>query len=329
MKLFIGVTDNDWFRFLRARKPAEANFWQPGGSRGFRALQPGEPFLFKLHSPENYIAGGGFFAHFSLLPSSLAWEAFGQANGAATLAEMRQRIEKYRRLKETSTEDYSVGCILLTAPFFFDEKDWIPMPADYSRNIQTGKRYDLATGTGAALWAEVRQRLERIQAEERQPVAADAAVAPTAELPLWAAYRDHLHFIDGPMHGDPILVRPRLGQGTFRVVITDVYDRHCAVTGEKVLPVLEAAHIKPVADGGRHEIPNGLLMRSDLHRLFDRGYITVTPDYRLHVSRRLKDDFHNGEEYYQLKNRKIWLPTEPRRPSKELLEWHSDIVFKR
>ena len=64
MKLYIGVTDNDWFRFLRAREPAptEANFWQPSGSRDFRALQPGEPFLFKLHSPENYIAGGGFFA---------------------------------------------------------------------------------------------------------------------------------------------------------------------------------------------------------------------------------------------------------------------------
>ncbi|HQM64454.1 MAG TPA: HNH endonuclease [Acidobacteriota bacterium] len=331
MKLYIGVTDNDWFRFLRARKPAptEANFWQPSGSRDFRALQPGQPFLFKLHSPENYIAGGGFFAHFSILPFSLAWEVFGQANGTATIGEMRRRIEKYRHVKQSSQEDYPVGCILLTAPFFFDEKDWIPAPGDFTRNIVSGKGYETDRGTGAALWAEVRQRLERIQAEERQPVAADDAPAETAELPLWAAYRDHLHFIDGPLHGDPVLVRPRLGQGTFRVVITDVYDRHCAVTGEKVLPVLEAAHIKPVADGGRHEISNGLLLRSDLHRLFDRGYITVTPDYRLLVSRRLKDDFHNGEEYYQLKNRTIWLPSEPKRPHRELLEWHGDTVFKK
>jgi len=131
------------------------------------------------------------------------------------------------------------------------------------------------------------------------------------------------------MFGDPTLIRPRLGQGAFRVVITDVYDRHCAVTRERVLPVLEAAHIKPVAEGGRHEIPNGLLLRSDLHRLFDRGYVTVTPDYKVRVSRRLRDDFHNGEEYFQLEKKELWIPHKiSERPDREFLEWHGDIVFK-
>ena len=45
------------------------------------------------------------------------------------------------------------------------------------------------------------------------------------------------------IYGDPVLVRPRLGQGTFRVLVTDNYRRRCAVTGEKALPVLDAAHI--------------------------------------------------------------------------------------
>jgi hypothetical protein len=40
--------------------PEEVNFWQPSGSRRFRVWQAGEPFLFKLHSPENFIVGGGF-----------------------------------------------------------------------------------------------------------------------------------------------------------------------------------------------------------------------------------------------------------------------------
>ncbi len=98
MKIYVGVTDNDWFRFLRDR-PAldEANFWQPGGNNQFRVLQPGEPFLFKLHAPENFIAGGGFFTHSSLLPISLAWEAFGENNGVYSLDEMRSRAGKYRR----------------------------------------------------------------------------------------------------------------------------------------------------------------------------------------------------------------------------------------
>ena len=53
MKLFFAVTDNDWFRFLRLRpKIDEVNFWQPGGSREFMTLPPGQPMQFKLHGEE-------------------------------------------------------------------------------------------------------------------------------------------------------------------------------------------------------------------------------------------------------------------------------------
>lgn len=90
MRLWVGVTDFDWYRFLANRPELdEVNFWQPSGSVPFRALCPGELFLFKLHSPRNFIVGGGVFAHWSPLPVSLAWEAFGQKNGTASLAEMR------------------------------------------------------------------------------------------------------------------------------------------------------------------------------------------------------------------------------------------------
>ena len=131
------------------------------------------------------------------------------------------------------------------------------------------------------------------------------------------------------MFGDPVPVRPRLGQGSFRVVVTDIYERRCAITRERVLPVLEAAHIKPVKDGGRHETTNGLLLRSDIHRLFDRGYVTVTPDHRFRVSRKLKEDFHNGEEYLQLAGSELWLPrAADDRPNREFLEWHADLVFR-
>lgn len=57
-------------------------------------------------------------------------------------------------------------------------------------------------------------------------------------------------------------------------------------------------HIRPYAEGGEHRVDNGLLLRSDLHILFDRGYVTVTPQYHLEVSRRLQADFDNGEEYF-------------------------------
>jgi len=65
---------------------AEVNFWSPS-DQTFRALEPGELFLFKLHAPRNFIVGGGLFAHSTILPCSVAWEAFGEENSAATLRE--------------------------------------------------------------------------------------------------------------------------------------------------------------------------------------------------------------------------------------------------
>jgi putative restriction endonuclease len=112
------------------------------------------------------------------------------------------------------------------------------------------------------------------------------------------------------------------------MLVTDAYARRCAVTGEKALPVLEAAHIRPVSEGGQHLISNGLLLRSDVHTLFDRGYVTVTPSYEFRASNRLRDEFDNGEEYFAMQGRNLWLPpANTDRPSFEFLEWHNDVMF--
>src|ERR1017187_5593206 len=128
MRLLVAITDLDWFNYLSELRPDEVNFWQPSGS-AFRALSLGEPLLFKLHAPNNFIVGGGFFSHFTILPASFAWSAFGEKNGAASEQELRVRAEKYRRVSPMTTEDYLVGCILLQQPFFFDRADWIPVPS--------------------------------------------------------------------------------------------------------------------------------------------------------------------------------------------------------
>src|SRR5688500_12142999 len=131
MKIFVGITDYDWFK-LHASKPVieEVNFWRPSPDATFKVLKTGEPFLFKLHAPRNFIVGGGFFIKFLHLPVSLAWEAFGEGNGARSLEEVRERIARYRHLPITPFEDPQIGCIILDEPFFFDERDWIPIPAD-------------------------------------------------------------------------------------------------------------------------------------------------------------------------------------------------------
>lgn len=168
MRLRIAVTDNNWFRFLRARPGIdEVNFWKPGGRQRFRALEPDEFLLFKLHSPEDYIVGGGFFVYFNFFPYTLAWEAFQEKNGVATLDEMRRRIEYYRRAPVDLNAQ--IGCILtepsslrmtpgssrprslggasskaitstplvsshmsVSAEFFQPAFSWLPNPQDYS-----------------------------------------------------------------------------------------------------------------------------------------------------------------------------------------------------
>jgi putative restriction endonuclease len=75
MNGWIGITDNEWFTFL-SRHPEidEVNFWQPGGRTLFKALSPGERFLFKLHTPHHFIVGGGFFTQRSIMGVSVSWE---------------------------------------------------------------------------------------------------------------------------------------------------------------------------------------------------------------------------------------------------------------
>jgi len=135
INLVIAVTDGDWFDMLRQQPNlAEVNFWAPSAAN-FRALQPGEMFLFKLHAPRNVIVGGGIFAYANALPCSLAWEAFREANGARSLPEMRARIARYRRADPADRSDFEIGCRILTQPFFLEEADWIPVPASWAPNI--------------------------------------------------------------------------------------------------------------------------------------------------------------------------------------------------
>ena len=130
-------------------------------------------------------------------------------------------------------------------------------------------------------------------------------------------------------YGEPILTLPRLGQGSFRVLVTDAYERRCAITNERTLPALDAAHIKPYSESGQHIVKNGILMRRDLHALFDKGYVTITPSMQVEVSRRIKEEFENGRDYYRLQGSRIQLPANPANyPSREYLDWHNSNIYR-
>lgn len=76
VRLVVAVTDIDWCRHLSQMPDlAEVNFWSPS-PKNFKALAPGELFLFKLHAPVDMIVGGGVFAHANTMPLSLAFSVF-------------------------------------------------------------------------------------------------------------------------------------------------------------------------------------------------------------------------------------------------------------
>lgn len=309
MAIYLYPTDIRWFRFLRYRSPLdEVNFWQPGGGTEFRRLHPGELFLFRLKSPINRIAGGGVFEHASVFPLNAAWEAFGEKNGVSSFPELAEAIARYRQKMhaEPLRDDSPIGCIILQSPFFLPDDEWIDVPADYHPNLVQGKYFPDSSATAGELLRWATEKL--------------------TDAKSTSSLREAVH---GPMFADPSLLRRRVGQGAFRVLVADAYERRCAVTGEKTLPVLEAAHIQPVARGGEHRIDNGILLRSDLHKLFDLGYVTVTANGTFKVSPRLRDAWHNGRVYYDLDGAAIRSPTADLfRPARAALEWHNDVVFR-
>jgi putative restriction endonuclease len=308
LKFWVGVTDNNWYNFLSRQQPDEVNFWQPGGTTVFRALTPGELFLFKLRAPDNAVAGGGFFVKHSLLPVSLAWEAFGLKNGTADFTTLLNKILSLRHGDAHAEPDPTIGCIILAQPFFLKREEWIPVPEDWAPNIVQGRRYYTEDRIGESLLAQVQERLTRHQViNESTSVIAE----------------------EGPRYGTEYIAKARLGQGAFRVLVTDAYGRRCAMTGERTLPVLESAHIKPYALSGPHNVNNGLLLRSDLHKLFDLGYVTVTADLHIEVSKRIKEEYENGRDYYALQGRPLVnLPKDQLyRPSREYIDWHNTKIF--
>jgi putative restriction endonuclease len=299
--IVVAVTDENWFELLRQKPDLdEVNFWAPSAAN-FRALPPGGLFLFKLHAPRNFIVGGGIFAHANSMPCSLAWETFREANGARSAQEMRLRIVQYRKGHPLDRTDFQIGCRILTQPFFLQESSWIPVPPSWSRNIVSFKTYHTDDEEGLALWQVVMDRMEH---------------QSTLKL-------------EAPRFGEPRLIRPRLGQGAFRVLVTDTYGRRCAITQERTLPALEAAHIRPFSTGGEHELVNGLLLRRDIHSLFDAGYVTLTQNFRFEVSRRIREEFENGKDYYRFHGGEVVVPADAgKRPDPDAIAWHNENCYR-
>jgi len=303
VNLFISNTDNRWFDFLHRRSPhQEVNFWQPSATN-FRAVSSGEFFVFRLKSPRNVIGGFGVLSSAAILPIQIAWDSFREGNGVSSLDEFVGFIQDYRKDHRVGPQTL-IGCRVLTQPIFLDEHQWWDLPPSWSKNIVGGKTYPTSEPEGYALWMKLD---ELLTAHQEAPGMSEEAAR----------------------YGGPQLIKPRLGQGSFRVSVIEAYNHQCALTDGRVLPALEAAHIKPYSDGGKHARPNGILLRRDIHSVFDSGYAMIDEHYRFVVSERVKTVFNNGNEYRRLHGQRLRLPDDPAdHPNREYLRWHAEKRFE-
>lgn len=318
LRAAVANTDERWFNyFARAGLPRvidEVNFWRPvSQGQRFNVVDVGGPIFFRLKAPRRAIAGYGFFAGSSEMTVSMAWEIFGEKNGDPTYSSFIGRIAAYRQRfgrESNGIDSQRITCLVLRNAVFLPESDWLPWDEreEWPDNVVSFKGYDLVIGSGRVLSDLL------IQEGSAPPPDLGSEFTPIG----W----------DGRLLRETVEA-VREGQGTFRVRLLSAYGSACAVTREHSLPVLEAAHIQPYLGPASNHVQNGVVLRTDLHRLYDQGYVTITPDLRFEVSTRLNDEFHNGKTYYSLAGARVFVPEQSHlRPSQAALRWHADNVFR-
>lgn len=289
------------------------NFWSPLADKPMKYMALGEPVFFRLKAPINAIAGYGFFAHFASLDLEVAWQCFGWKNGDADRESFLRRISGYRRsdMLSTRSERAPLGCTILRAVQLWPAARWIPWgeAEGWARNIVRGKT-ERDEARAVRLLAEIQ--------------ASDQLIPDLDERPFAPLLVDERRIVSRE-------IADREGQGAFRARLLDAYGRSCAITGEHTQPVLDAAHIQPYLGPKSNHVQNGLLLTKEFHTLFDLGYVTVTPEYRVQVSPALKADWDNGKRYYLFDGERLKQVPErdELRPSATALEWHNEKVFRR
>lgn len=248
---FFAPVDVDVVARGRAAGPAteELVLWRPAGSAAALPLGPGEPVILTVPSEAGIAVrtavGGGLFSGRSRMTLSELWEWFGNASGARSNQELRSAYTLATGRQLEAADDPDVDTTLLHHVRFFADDEFVDVLVDASDFTFNQGRYEPLGGRAPSDPA-LRAVLTYFNPGP-EPDADEVA-----------------RIILGTIRAAARSVVPRLGQGAFRAMVSDAYSHRCALTGYRVRPVLEAAHIKSYASGGEHRLDNGLLLRSDV-----------------------------------------------------------------
>lgn len=296
----LSPTDIGWFNFLAKQNDLTVvNFWTPT-DWNIQNLQPGDYWYFVLKGPEpRKIGGGGRFVEYKHMRASKAWDLYGYGNGSTTYKEMVDWLNEYigkRAQTAKPSSDPEIGCIIL------DKCTFLPT------HLQK---------TAADFGLTFPSQVVKFKTFDHLPLQLGRLPTTTEVIDISDEYNPS-NDEDGRKRTLASIVRRR-GQAAFRQSLLDAYEGRCAITGCDVVDALEAAHITPYMGHQTNTLQNGLLLRTDIHTLFDLGKIAICPNqFRIILHPDLKRGYYSALEGKMIavpKNKSAW-------PSKFAIEKH-------
>lgn len=285
-------TTRAWFDVLAHLRPERVAFWQPTPARPSR-IELGERWYFKeLGSPQ--ILGFGEYAGWERSTVVGLFGDYRLATGSATEADLLAAFRAFGPEFELNSE---IGNVILEKFTQFE-----PPVALSSVGLD-----DL---TVRFVYIEDDDPIADYVGGLRKGAPATSFTLRDPEAAKRAA-RKH---------------KVRVGQGAFRRLLLGTYGKVCAFTGPQLEETLQAAHIQPYVDAESNHVRNGLLLRADMHVLFDLGLLTLDPDLRIQVSSKLKGRDHVVES---LHGTKVVLKSSTVEPSPAAIDFHRQQVFIR
>ena len=288
---------------------AATNFWtvkQGEAPDELAGLKPGSLVLNVVDEGDHfYIVGGGYFLNWGELKPVEAWERFGVRNGYSSFDDLKEEIAK-----QGGNADSTLISTILFGTFIFSRHEVLMVPDEFKAEFSGGKsRFMLSVNEPLGRY------LERMLRDRRAGLNSDEYSSDWRGIYYLAARHVEHSDIDG-----------------FYAAVLAAYNFKCAVTGSEVQPLLDVANIQPCYSNTFQSVQNGILMRTDLHRLFSEGYITLryTQDLsaiEVMVSKTIKTV--GGADYLQYDGRRLTLPADKTKwPKREYLEWHQHKCFE-
>lgn len=176
-----------------------------------------------------------------------------------------------------------------------------------------------------AVWVEFNNNWESLAFESEKLIADFSDISLEQSLEF-----DTTDFPQGKERES--VIKARVNQTFFRSAILSSYNSTCCITGLSIPELLVASHIIPWSMNQKERLNprNGLCLNAIHDKAFDKGFITITADYKIQISKHIQDsgdDIAINDFFLKHSNQKINLP-DRFLPEKEFLKFHSENIFR-